>query len=93
MLWSAVLSTFLRSLFTGATFLITIPNGCVCLSVDGRDSDVEKISEDRNAHRISNGRMELKGQVHSGKESACQCRRGKKHGFDPCVRKILWSRK
>ena len=26
----------------------------------------------------------------SGKESACQCRR---HGFDPWVRQILWSRK
>ena len=29
----------------------------------------------------------------SGKESTCQCRRDKKHGFDPCVGKIPWSRK
>ena len=27
---------------------------------------------------------------HSGKESSCQCRI---HGFNPCVRKIPWSRK
>ena len=25
---------------------------------------------------------------HSGKESACQCRRHKRHEFDPWVRKI-----
>ena len=30
---------------------------------------------------------------HSGKESACQCRRYKRCGFDPRVRKIPWSRK
>lgn len=29
----------------------------------------------------------------SGKESACQCRRWKRHGFYPWVRKILWKRK
>ena len=29
----------------------------------------------------------------SGKESACQCRRRKKHEFDTWVRKILWRRK
>ena len=28
----------------------------------------------------------------SGKESACQCRRHKKHGFKPWVRKIPWRR-
>ena len=28
-----------------------------------------------------------------GKESACQCRRCKRHGLDPWVRKIPWSRK
>ena len=28
-----------------------------------------------------------------GKESACQCRRCRKCGFDPWVRKIPWSRK
>ena len=29
----------------------------------------------------------------SGKESACQCRRHKRHGFDSWVRKIPWSMK
>ena len=28
----------------------------------------------------------------SGKESACQCRRCKRRGFDPWVEKISWSR-
>ena len=28
----------------------------------------------------------------SGKEPACQCRRHKRHGFDPWVRKIPWRR-
>ena len=28
----------------------------------------------------------------SGKESTCQCRRHKKHGFDPRVGKIPWKR-
>ena len=27
-----------------------------------------------------------------GKESACQCRRHKRHGFDPWVRKIPWKK-
>ena len=27
------------------------------------------------------------------KESTCRCRRHKRHGFDPWVGKILWSRK
>ena len=30
---------------------------------------------------------------HSGKESICQCRRHRRRGFYPWVRKILWSRK
>ena len=29
---------------------------------------------------------------HSGKESACQCRRRRRLGFDPWVRKIPWRR-
>ena len=29
----------------------------------------------------------------SGKESTCQCSRRKRHGFDPWVRKIPWSRR
>ena len=28
----------------------------------------------------------------SSKESTCQCRRYKRHGFDPWVRKIPWGR-
>ena len=28
----------------------------------------------------------------SGKESTCQCRRLKRHGFDPRLRKIPWRR-
>ena len=28
----------------------------------------------------------------SGKESSCQCRRSKRHGFNPWVRKIPWRR-
>ena len=28
----------------------------------------------------------------SGKESACQCRKYKRHGFGPWVRKIPWTR-
>ena len=28
----------------------------------------------------------------SGKEFACQCRRPKRHGFDPWARKIPWKR-
>ena len=30
---------------------------------------------------------------HSGKESACQCRRCKRHGFNCWIGKIPWSRK
>ena len=29
---------------------------------------------------------------HRGKESACQCRRRKRHGFDPWVGKLPWRR-
>ena len=29
----------------------------------------------------------------NGKESTCQCRRHKRHGFNPWVRKILWRKK
>ena len=30
---------------------------------------------------------------YNSKESACQCRRCKRHGFNPWIRKIPWSRK
>ena len=30
---------------------------------------------------------------HSGKESACQCRRHRRHGFDPWAGMILWRKK
>ena len=29
----------------------------------------------------------------TGKESACQCRRPRRPGFDPCIEKIPWRRK
>ena len=29
----------------------------------------------------------------NGKEPTCQCRRHKRHGLDPCVRKVPWRRK
>jgi len=29
----------------------------------------------------------------SGKESACECKRHRRHGFDPCIGKIPWRRK
>ena len=32
-------------------------------------------------------------KIGSGKESTCQCRRSRKHGFDPWVGKIPWRRK
>ena len=32
-------------------------------------------------------------RCYSGKELTCQCKRGKRHGFDPWVKKILWRRK
>ena len=28
----------------------------------------------------------------SGKEPTCQCRRGKRHRFHPCIGKISWRR-
>ena len=28
-----------------------------------------------------------------GKEATCQCKGHKRHGLDPCVRKIPWRRK
>ena len=40
-------------------------------------------------HRYKN----LSKPSHSANESACQCRRCKRHGFDPWVEKIPWSRK
>ena len=30
---------------------------------------------------------------HSGKESICQCKRHRRHRFNPCVKKFLWRRK
>ena len=29
----------------------------------------------------------------SGKESACKCKRHRRHGFDPCIGKIPWRKK
>ena len=43
-------------------------------------------------NQVSNVQKELPRQS-SGKESTCQCRRHKRSGFDPWVRKIPWRRK
>ena len=42
--------------------------------------------------KLFRGQVELT-RWRSGKESACQCRRRKRCGFDPWVGKIPWSRK
>ena len=42
--------------------------------------------------KLYSGAMGFPGSI-SGKESAFQCRRHKRHGFDPWVKKIPWSRK
>ena len=39
------------------------------------------------------GRTELDTTEATGKESACQCRRCRRPGFDPCIGKIPWRRK
>ena len=50
---------------------------------------------DLNRHILTERQPQRKGLPRwcSGKESACQCRRHKRHGFNPWVRKIPWSRK
>ena len=40
---------------------------------------------------VNNTTVQIGGA--SGEEAACQCRRRKRHGFDPWVRKIPWRRK
>lgn len=56
-------SYFLRNgLVKGATLLIAVPSGCGCLSVDCGDSNVEKVSEDKNGQGISYARIEWKGE-------------------------------
>ena len=42
---------------------------------------------------ILTGNYSLFGGLSSSKESACPCRRSKRHGFNPWVKKILWSMK
>ena len=44
---------------------------------------------------VSGGKMILKNPIMTppGKEPTCQCRRYKRHGFDPSVEKIPWRRK
>ena len=51
--------------------------------------------EEQDSVSISN--LKCRGRVHmgiprwlSGKESACQCRRCWRHGFNPWVRNIPW---
>ena len=45
-----------------------------------------------NKHSNTHGHIAYTSGA-SGKESVCQCRRWKKHGFDPWVGKSPWSRK
>ena len=42
---------------------------------------------------IATNLMQVSQGDSSGQESACQCRRPKRRGFDPWVRKIHWRRK
>ena len=50
---------------------------------------------DLNWHILTERQFQRKGLPRwcSGKESACHCRRHKRHGFNPWVRKTPWSRK
>ena len=56
--------------------------GPVCLSVGGR-----RVEEERGFS------VAMLPRWCGGKESACQCRRCKRHRFDPWVRNIPWKRK
>ena len=58
-------------------------------------SDVKGKSEQQDQLKVlhvssAKGSKDLGGA--SGKESACQCRRCKRHALDPWVRKISWRR-
>ena len=44
-------------------------------------------------HIMTYGGVTSGKECFNGKESACQCRRGRRHGLDHQVRKIHWSRK
>ena len=73
---------------------------CVCVSVFVDIMDTMYNDHDVPCFRLFDPNIEgklgyckaIKGlpKWHSGKESACQCRR---HRFDPWVRKISWNRK
>jgi len=54
---------------------------------EGCREDLQETSGDSWGWRLRNNRLP---RWHSGKASACQCRRPR---FDPWVRKIPWSRK
>ena len=54
----------------------------------------EKKKRVKNSLLVGGGGTSLAVQRwHSGKESACQCKRHRRCGFDPWVEKIPWSRK
>ena len=72
--------------------LTRLPRGYVCQDLVGFYE---------NTHKHTHNRTLLKGNLvlhegfpggTSGKEPACQCRRCKRHRFDPWVRKIPWRR-
>ena len=59
------------------------------------------LCDDLEGWDVAGGRLKREGiylyielpRWHGGKDSACQCRRHKRPGFDPWVRKIPWIRK
>ena len=67
---------------------------CSCL-----EDPVDRGAWQATIHRVTQSWTGLKRlgtglpRWHSGKESACQCRRHKRHGFNPWVRMIPWRRK
>ena len=53
-----------------------------------------KFSETQFPYNLSTARVFIRlPRWLSGKESACQCRKHRRYGFDPWVRKVPWRRK
>ena len=63
--------------------------------ISGRFSGLEPASPESPASQADSLPLSYQGGPRwlSGKESACQCRRCKRHGLDPWVGKIPWNRK
>ena len=55
-------------------------------------TDLDSNSSSAAWHQLDPGQVFNPGGT-GGKEPACQCRRHKRLGFDPWVRKIPWRRK